>query len=151
MIVNARVLSSLAMAMIFGAASLYAAFALGPQARTMPLLVALPGFGLSAMQLVSDLRCKTSKVEEGPLLEGHQWRILFWIAGCIPMIIAFGFNVSTPVLVATYHRFIHRESYTISLLSSSIAFFVVTIILDIFFGAQLFSGLLTPMIVAWFR
>jgi len=143
------IITSFTMTFIFGAFVLYAALTLGPQARLMPLLVAVPGFGFSGLQLWLDFRSLSESSNEQAFLEAQQWRILFWIAACIPVIVLFGFDIGTPVMVATYHCLVQRERLTITVLSSAVAWFLIAIMLDRFFGAQLFPGLLTPTIAAW--
>jgi hypothetical protein len=151
MMMKSSVLSSLTMTIIFGAFVLYAVSSLGAQARLMPLLVAIPGFGFSGFQLILDFRKELRGSLEQPLLEVQQWRILFWITASIPVIVLLGFDIGTPIMVAAYHRFVQRERFTIALLSIAIAWFFIAIVLDRFFGAQLFPGLLLPVIAAWFK
>ena len=151
MMMKSSVLSSLTMTIIFGAFVLYAVSSLGAQARLMPLLVAIPGFGFSSFQLISDFRKELRSSSDQPLLEVQQWRILFWIITCIPITVLLGFDIGTPVMVAAYHSFVQRERFTITLLSMAIAWFLIAIVLDRFFGAQLYPGLLQQAITAWLK
>ena len=148
---KSSIITSLTMTIIFAAFVLYAALTLGPQARLLPLLVAVPGLGFSGLQLWSDFRVASHSSNDEPFLETQQWRILFWIATSIPVIVLFGFDIATPVMVATYHQLVQRERLVITVLSTAIAWFLIAIVLDRFFGAQLFAGLLTPSIAAWFK
>ncbi|MEO6610391.1 MAG: hypothetical protein ABIN69_18180 [Aestuariivirga sp.] len=117
----------------------------------MPLLVGIPGLALSALQLVFDLKRKQETEIQGSRLEALQWRILFWLATCIPSIVLLGFDLGTPVMVAVYHRFVQREKLAYLLASTFVAFIIVALVLDKLFAAQLFPGLLTPTIVNWFK
>jgi hypothetical protein len=149
--VRASVLTSLTMTAIFACFVLNAALTLGSQARLMPLLVGIPGLGFSGVQLVFDLRKNRNTESQASLLEALQWRILLWLAACIPAIVLLGFDIATPLMVAAYHRFVQREKLAYLLASTCVAFVIVALVLDKLFAAQLYPGLLTPTIISWFK
>jgi hypothetical protein len=149
MAVKATVATSMTMTAIFAGFVLNATLTLGPQARLMPLLVGIPGFGFSVVQLIIDLRRNRDPQSERPLLEALQWRILFWLLACIPAIVILGFDIATPLMVAAYHRLVQREKLVYLVASASLAFVIVALVLDKLFAAQLYPGLLSPTITNW--
>lgn len=139
---NHKCIASATMSLVFLAFITIAA-GFGNQAKLMPLLVGVPGFILSLVQLAKDLRQENSGVTESTLTKS-EIRILIWLLGCLLAIVLFGFSWGASVMAGVYFHFILRERLVATLLSVSICYFVLEVILNRWLGAQLFEGLLFP-------
>jgi len=110
---NGRVVTSLAMVLIFTAFVLWA-FTFRREAALMPLLAGVPGLVLSVIQLITELRTRASNGDAPPLLQLGELSIILWIAGFTLGVIAFGFVLGAPLLLAAYLYFVSAERLAVA-------------------------------------
>lgn len=146
MTLNGRALTSLAMFAVFAAMTLIA-LGFPDKARTMPLLVGVPGTLLALAQLVRDLRTVERDAGESTV-ERHRERHMFaWLAIFLAGVLGFGFLVAAPVLVLAFLRIGQRESWTVSLAGGVAVWIVLYAVFTRMLGLFLFEGLLLPYLV----
>ena len=108
---NGRVVTSLAMVLIFTAFVLWA-FTFRREAALMPLLAGVPGLVLSVIQLITELRTRASNGDAPPLLQPGELSIILWIAGFTLGVIAF--VLGAPLLLAAYLYFVSAERLAVA-------------------------------------
>jgi hypothetical protein len=108
MSMNGRIATSLAMVVLF-AFFVAQAFFFRHEAAVMPLLVGLPGLILSLAQLIVEMRAHGGGNKDEPIISGQQRTIMLWIAGFTLGVIAFGFVLGAPLLLAAYLYFAAEE------------------------------------------
>ena len=138
------------------------------KARFMPLIVGVPGIGLCLIQLAIDLfhspksafhgAPRAGIAHEVPGLEPElpeygphtvRQEITMWVyfVAFVAGVLAFGFYVSIPVMLATFLRRQAESSWRMSL-SLAVG---ATVVLYLLFGAllriQLFPGFVTPWLL----
>jgi hypothetical protein len=138
MSVNGRIVTSLAMVMLFGF-FVVQAFFFRHEAAMMPLLVGLPGFILSLAQLIVEIRANGGNEDE-PIISGPERTIVLWIAGFTLGVIAFGFVLGAPLLLAAYLYFFAGERLAISVLGGGLCV-AVMLGLERLLHLPLFEGL----------
>lgn len=112
MIPDGRILTTLAMLGLFGAA-IGLALALPSKAAFMPLLIGVPGFVLCAVQLVLDIRKRraTPAGAAPPQDAGRsEVEVFVWLGLFSLALLGFGFVLGGPIVVAAFVRFSSRES-----------------------------------------
>jgi hypothetical protein len=122
MSVNGRIVTSLAMVVLF-AFFVAQAFFFGHEAAVMPLLVGVPGLILSLAQLVVEMRATGHGGE--PILSSREWSIMLWIAGFTLGVIAFGFVLGAPLLLAAYLYFVAGERLPITIAGGTLCLAVM--------------------------
>jgi len=137
---NGRIVTSLAMAILFGF-FVVQAFFFRHEAAVMPLLVGLPGFILSLAQLIAEIRAHGDRNEVEPIISGPEGTIMLWIAGFTLGVIAFGFVLGAPLLLAGYLYFVADERLAISLLGGGFCL-AVMLGLERLLHIPLFEGLM---------
>lgn len=100
---SGRVATSLVMSALFTVFVAQALF-FRREAAIMPMLIGLPGLVLSFAQLIIDIR-KAGAAEEGPIFSERERMIMLWLTGFVLGVIAFGFVIGAPLLVAAYLLF----------------------------------------------
>ena len=138
MSVNGRIVTSLAIVMLFGFFVVQALF-FRHEAAVMPLLVGLPGFILSLAQLIVEIRANGGNEDE-PIISGPEGMIMLWIAGFTLGVIALGFVLGAPLLLAAYLYFVAGERLAISVLGGGLCV-AVMLGLERLLHLPLFEGL----------
>jgi hypothetical protein len=138
MSVNGRIVTSLAMVMLFGF-FVVQAFFFRHEAAMMPLLVGLPGFILSLAHLIVEIRANGGNEDE-PIISGPEGTIMLWIAGFTLGVIALGFVLGAPLLLAAYLYFVAGERLAISVLGGGLCV-AVMLGLERLLHLPLFEGL----------
>ncbi|MEX0852385.1 MAG: tripartite tricarboxylate transporter TctB family protein [Bauldia sp.] len=153
MIINARVITTLAMLTIFAGMSLMAA-GYPPKARFLPLLVGIPGTIMCLAQLIIDIRQVLAASGDGPPLDAEaiaqrprEARMFLWLGAFFAGILAFGFLYAAPVLILAFMRLGERESWTASIVAAVATFAVLYLVFVRLLGLFLFEGLITPLIL----
>ncbi len=133
------------MALTFAA---FAAVALGfdGKAKLMPLLVAVPGLLLCAVQFAKDLRRSPTDATEASLLSRNEIVLAIWLFATTVVIVLLGFTWGAPAMVAFYFHVMQRKRLLLSITCALGCYAVLEIGLNEFLNAQLFEGLL-PMMV----
>ena len=139
MIVNGRIVTSLAMAMLFGF-FVVQAFFFRHEAAVMPLLVGLPGLILSLAQLVVEIRAHGGGDDDEPIISGPEGTIILWIVGFTLGVIAFGFVLGAPLLLAAYLYFVAGERSAIAVAGGALCL-AVMYGLEYLLRIPLFEGL----------
>jgi len=139
MTVNGRIVTSLAMVMLF-VFFVVQAFFFRHEAAMMPLLVGLPGFILSLAQLIVEIRPHGGRNKDEPIISGPEGTIILWIAGFTLGVIAFGFVLGAPLLLAAYLYFVAGERLSISVLGGGLCV-AVMLGLERLLHFPLFEGL----------
>jgi hypothetical protein len=126
---SGRVVTSAVMFAIFAAMSVIA-LGLPDKARFLPLLIGVPGAAMALAQLVIDIRAglaaTASDTDPGAVAtRAREAKMFLWLAFFVTGILAFGFVVAGPVLVAAYLRFAEREGWTTSLVAGAGAWVVL--------------------------
>ena len=134
-----RILTSLTMAVLFGF-FIAQAFFFRRDAAVMPLLVGLPGFILSLTQLIIEIRTRGEGNEEEPILSGRERTIMLWIAGFTLGVIAFGFILGAPLLLAAYLLFVAEEHWSMAAMGGALCL-AVMVGLERLLHIPLFEGL----------
>ncbi len=136
---NGRILTSLAMALIF-AFFIAQAFFFRREAAIMPLLVGLPGLMLSLVQFASEIRAQGSGPPDEPVLSGRERTIMLWLSGFTLGVVGFGFVLGAPLLLAAYLHFVARERPLVAVLGGLLCL-AVMMGLERLLHIPLFEGL----------
>lgn len=118
------------------------AMSFGPLARTMPLLISVPGVVFCFAQFVIDLKRRPEEVDRQPVFSSGEAKTAAWIVGFILGIALFGFDYGSPLMVAAYLYFYAGERLlTVTLAALSCVAFTYGF-MNRLMEIQLFEGLL---------
>ena len=137
---NGRVVTSLTMVLVFTAFILWA-FTFRRQAAVMPLLAGVPGLVLSLIQLITELRTRASRGDDPPLLQPGELSIILWISGFTLGVVAFGFVLGAPLLLAAYLYFVAAERLAVAV-AGGLSCLAVMAGLERLLHIPLFEGLI---------
>ena len=114
----------------------------GPLARTMPLLICVPGLILCFAQFIIDLKSHHGETDGRQVFSSGEAMTTMWIVGFILGISLLGFDYGSPLMVASYLYFYAGERLRTSL-AAALASVVFTYgFMDRLMGIQLYQGLL---------
>jgi hypothetical protein len=116
--VNGRIVTCLILTALF-AAFVGQAFFFRHEAAVMPLLIGLPGVILCLAQLTIELR-RAGKASDEPIFSTTEGMIVLWLSGFVLGVIALGFVVGTPLLVAAYLFFVAHERRLVAVLGAGL-------------------------------
>lgn len=85
------------------------AMSFGPLARTMPLLISVPGVILCFVQFVIELKRQSVEADRQPIFSRGEAKTAAWIVGFIFGISLLGFDYGSPLMVAAYLYFYAGE------------------------------------------
>lgn len=114
----------------------------GPSARTMPLLVSVPGLLFCLVQFIIDLNGQPADAGRKPMFSGGELKAIAWIVGFILGISLLGFIYGAPLLVAAYLYFYAGERLHTALLAGMACVAFAYGFMDRLMEIQLFEGLL---------
>lgn len=114
----------------------------GPLARTMPLLISVPGVILCFAQFIIDWRSQPAGTGHKPTFSGKEAKTAAWIVGFIVGISLLGFNWGSPMVVASYLYF-HAGQRLRTAVVAAVACVAFTYgFMDRLMGIQLYEGFL---------
>ena len=118
------------------------AFTYPGEARFLPLVIGIPGLGLSLAQFVIELRGKDPD-EKTFTAEDRtaELKMFAWFAVFIFGIILFGFPYAGPIIVALYLHFSWGEKWYVSLGAAAFSWAILHGVFDYVLGLPLFEGL----------
>jgi tripartite tricarboxylate transporter TctB family protein len=118
------------------------AMTFGPLARTMPLLISVPGVVFCLAQFVIDLKRRPEEADCQPVFSSGEAKTAAWIMGFILAISLLGFDYGSPLMVAAYLYFYAGERLlTVALAALSCVAFTYGF-MNRLMEIQLFEGLL---------
>ena len=116
------------------------AFTYPPEARFVPLVIGVPGFIFSLIQLVNEVRVG-EVFKSTPEERSRELRMFAWYAVFVFGITAFGFAYGGPVIIATYLIVSWNEKWYVALGAAAAAWAVLHYIFSVVLGLPLFEGL----------
>lgn len=149
--VNARMLTTFVMLLIFGGMSLIA-LQYPPKAQLMPLIVGVPATLMCLAQLVLDVRrarherLSSAEAEEARATRRKEVGMFAWTALFLVGILAFGFEYAAPVVVFAFMWLGQRESLVTALIGAVSVWLIMYVVFNRLLGLPLFDGLVTRMI-----
>ena len=114
----------------------------GPLARTMPLLISVPGVVLCFAQFIIDLKSHHGGADGQPVFSGGEAKTTIWIVGFIVGISLLGFDYGSPLMVAAYLYFYAGERLPMVVVAALICVVFTYGFMDRLMGIPLFEGLL---------
>ena len=146
-ILNGRVITALAMLLIFLSMSLMA-LGFTEKARLMPLLVGVPGTILGIIELINEMRAtirQSQSDESANALSAAERAMFGWVFVFFLGILCFGFTYAGPLLVFAFMVAGKKETLTIALISAVGTWAV----LFGFFEQMMEIPLFTGLVVEW--
>src|SRR5687767_9167549 len=141
MSIDGRILTAGLMVVIFLAMVLMA-LTYAPGARTLPLVIGIPGIILASIQLFAELRDKNPRRIEDEQRRREVamfgWFLLF-VGACL----AFGFTYGGTAMLAIYLWLSWRERWYTILISAALLWAVLYVVFERLLGLVLFEGLIT--------
>jgi hypothetical protein len=141
MSIDGRILTAGLMVFIFGA-MVAMAFTYAPGARTLPLVIGIPGLVLAVLQFFTEWREKNPKRID-PEKRRREIAMFSWFLLFIAGLLAFGFVYAGPVLLAAYLWFSWREKWYTILASAALLWVILYVVFGRLLGLVLFEGLIT--------
>lgn len=149
--VNARVLTTFVMLVIFGGMSLIA-LQYPPKAQLLPLLVGVPATLMCLAQLVLDVRRARHETiagaedEEARAERRKEIGMFVWTGLFLVGLLAFGFELAAPLLVFAFLWIGQRESLVTAIVGGVSVWLIMYVVFNQLLGLPLFEGLVTRMI-----
>lgn len=166
------VIFSILMAVVFAVAIIIAA-GYGHRARMAPLVIAIPGFILTAGLLVIDLRHMRAEKNQGDAGKpragkpaGHggsgspgaggqdmpsntfsEINVFLWLALMLAMIVVLGFLITIPLYLFLYLRVRSREGWLLSSVVSLVSWAVLYSLFVRVLGMNLYAGVIAELIM----
>jgi hypothetical protein len=138
MSIDGRILTAGLMVAVF-AAMVGLAFTYAPGARTLPLVIGIPGLVLALMQFVTEWREKhPRRIEEEQ--RRREVAMFIWFFLFIAALLLFGFVYGGPVMLALYLWFSWRERWYTILISAVLLWVILYFIFQEALGLFLFEG-----------
>jgi len=139
-----RIITAGFMLALFVTAVAIALIYFSPGARTLPLVIGIPGILLSAIQLISELRNPSDKEFSAERRRAEVVMIL-WFFGFVVSVILFGFVIASPIMVAAYMLIATEEKWLTAIIGAVLVWVVMDIVFERLLGLVLFEGLIPPM------
>ena len=124
------------------------AMTLGPTARRMPLVVALPTLALLVFELSRHLRAPREECDD-PATRRVEAATFAWLAGLVAGVWLLGMLAGLPLFLVTYLRMRSREGWTVALGMALGVWVVLFVVLDYALGIQMHGGLLDSLLGRW--
>ena len=130
------------------AAATVSAMALGPAARRMPLVVAVPTLALLLFELARQARSAPRVADDVP--SGRIEAVTFgWLAALVAGVWLLGMQAGLPLFLAAYLRARSRESWTTAIGMAAGVWAVLFGVLDRALGVQMHAGVLGSLLGRW--
>jgi uncharacterized membrane protein len=139
-----RILVSGIMVVVF-ATAVGLSFTYAPETRMLPLVIGIPGFILSVIQLFNELRARPEPAVT-PEEHKREGRMFTWFFIFVGSLVLFGFLYAGPALVAAYLYFSGKEKWYVALIAAVFAWTVLYGVFEQFLGLPLFEGLIAQAI-----
>ena len=134
-----RIVISGIMVLIFAAAVGFA-LTYEADARTLPLMIGIPGLVLTIIQFLKEVREQhPEKIDPRDL--PRELRMFGWFILFVGGLVLFGFINAGPVLVAVYLYFAGKEKWHVCLLAGAVVAGILYGVFEWFLGLPLFEGL----------
>lgn len=114
----------------------------GPLARTMPLLISVPGLILCFAQFIIDLKSHHGETDGQQVFSSGEAKTTMWFVGFILGISLLGFDYGSPLVVAAYLYFYAGERLMTVVVAALICVAFTYGFMDHLMGIPLFEGLL---------
>jgi Tripartite tricarboxylate transporter TctB family len=132
------------------ASVLVSASSLGPAARRMPLVVAVPVLALLVFELTRQVRSARHETEDRQSRRVEAVTFV-WLGGLVGGVWLLGMLVALPLFLATHLRLRSRESWAVALWMALGVWAVLFGVLDHTLGIQMHDGVLGALIGGWRR
>ena len=117
-----------------------------PGARTLPLVVGIPGLILAIIQFIAEWRDKNPR-----RIDAEQRRrevaMFSWFLLFVVGLLFFGFVYGGPVLLALYLYFSWHERWYTILISAALLWFILYVVFQYALGLFLFEGFIPQMLL----
>ena len=124
------------------------ALTLGPAARRMPLVVALPTLALLVFELTRQARGGSVEPSD-PVTRQLEAATFAWLGGLLAGVWLLGMLAGLPVFLVSYLRRRSRESWAVALGMALGVWIVLFVVLDHALGIKMHEGLLGSWLGAW--
>lgn len=114
----------------------------GPTARTMPLLVSVPGVLLCLAQFTIDWRKRNEGTDRQPVFSASEAKTAAWVVGFIAGVSLLGFYLGSPLMVASHLYFHAGQRLRTALVAAAACVAFTYGFMDRLMDIQLFEGLL---------
>jgi O-antigen/teichoic acid export membrane protein len=143
--IEGRIITAGVMLALFVTAVAIALMYFAPGARTLPLVIGIPGILLSGIQFISELRQKEGKKVSAEDRRAEIGMVL-WFTGFVAAVIAVGFIIASPIMVAAYMLIATREKWLTAIIGAVLVWAIMDLVFERSLGLVLFEGLLPPML-----
>jgi hypothetical protein len=143
--IEGRIITAGVMLALFVTAVAIALMYFAPGARTLPLVIGIPGILLSAIQLISELRNPSDK-EFSAETRRKELIMVLWFFGFVVSVILFGFVIASPIMVAAYMLLATREKWLTAIIGAVLVWVIMYLVFERMLGLILFEGLIPPML-----
>lgn len=145
MSIDGRLFTAGMMVTIFTAMVLMA-LTFEPGARTLPLVIGIPGLLVSVIQFVAELREKNpDKIDDET--RRREISMFGWFVAFTVGILLFGFIYAGPLLLAVYLRVSWKETWLTIAISALLLWAILEGVFQRALGLAVFEGLITQMIL----
>jgi hypothetical protein len=124
------------------------AMTLGPAARRMPLVVALPTLALLVFELTRHARAAGVEPSD-PLTRRVEAATFAWLGGLLAGVWLLGMLAGLPLFLVSYLRRRSREPWAVALGMALGVWIVLFVVLDHALGIQMHQGLVGSWLSGW--
>lgn len=121
---------------------------LGPAARRMPLVVALPTLALLVLELTRHVRAARVEADD-PAARRVETVTFAWLGGLVAGVWLLGMLAGLPLFLGAYLRTRSREPWTVAIGMALGVWVVLFGVLDYALGIQMHDGLLGSLLGRW--
>jgi hypothetical protein len=144
-----RVMLTVGLAILVASAAVSAA-TLGPAARRMPLVVALPTLALLIFELTRQARCAAVQPSD-PMTRQVEAATFAWLGALLAGVWLLGMLAGLPLFLVSYLRSRSREPWAVVLGMGLGTWILLFVVLDQALGIQMHEGVLGSWLGAWRR
>lgn len=145
MSIDGRLFTAGMMVVVF-AAMVLIALSFAPGARTLPLVIGIPGLILTLIQFWNERRDTNPEIIYGETRR-REITMFLWFVAFTFGILLFGFVYAGPLLLGVYLRVSWRESWPTIAISALLLWAILYGIFQYLLGLPVFEGLITQMLM----